>query len=105
MSHKTLLNRYYAIPADLLQEGNREDILKLYGALIHSDKSQEITIYSNEMDFKAWPSNIALIAIVGVIGFLLSSGNVYVAVFTMIVMAPSYHWRREKSVITYFDPD
>lgn len=103
MANKNSCENYYAIPADLIHDGNKEDILKLYGSLISSDKTEKINVYSSEIDWKAWPSNIALLSIIGVIGFLLSSGNPFVTIFSLIMFAPLYHWRKVKGVISFLE--
>ena len=85
MKNNNVDDHYYAIPSDLIHDGSKEDILKLYGSLISSDRTKKINIYSNEIDWKVWPSNIALLLIMSGIGFLLSSGNPFIAVFTFFL--------------------
>lgn len=103
MANNNSCENYYAIPADLIHDGNKEDILKLYASLISSDKTEKIKVYSSEIDWKAWPSNIALLLMVGVVGFLLSSANIYIALFTMVITVPLYHWRKVKGVISFLE--
>jgi len=103
MKDNNVVDHYYAIPSDLIHDGNKEDILKLYGNLISSDRTKKVTLYSGEVDWKAWPSNIALLLMMSGIGFLLSSGNPFVAVFTFFIIAPLFHWRKVRGVILYID--
>lgn len=103
MNNDKVVENYYAIPSDLIHDGNKEDILKLYASLISSDKTEKINVYSNEIDWKAWPTNIALLLMVGVAGFLLSSANFYIGLFTMVITAPLYHWRKVKGVISFLE--
>jgi hypothetical protein len=103
MKDHNVVENYYAIPSDLIHDGNKEDILKLYGSLISSDKTEKINVYSSEVDWKAWPTNIALLLMVGVAGFLLSSANPYIALFTIVITAPLFHWRKVKGVISFLE--
>lgn len=103
MAKNNYIDRYYAIPSDLLHSWNKDDITKLYGRLSSSDKTREINIYSNEIDWKVWPTNIALLLMIGGVGFLLSSANIYIALFTIIIFAPLYHWRKVRGVISYLE--
>lgn len=103
MAKNNYIDRYYAIPSDLLHNWNKDGITKLYGRLSSSDKTREINIYSNEIDWKVWPTNIALLLMFGGVGFLLSSANFYVALFTVFIFAPYYHWRKVIGVISYLE--
>ena len=103
MKNTSVVENYYAIPADLIHDGNKEDILKLYASLISSDKTEKINVYSSQIDWKVWPTNIALLLMIGVAGFLLSSANFYIALFTMVITAPLYHWRKVKGVISFLE--
>ena len=103
MAKNNYIDRYYAIPSDLLHNWNKDDIIKLYGRLSSSNKTREINIYSNEIDWKVWPTNIALLLMIGGVGFLLSSANIYIALFTIIIFVPFYNWRKVRAVISYLE--
>jgi uncharacterized membrane protein len=52
--------------------------------------------HESEIDWKEWRTNIILLLMISGIGFLLSSGNPFVAIFIFMLFAPLYRWRKEK---------
>ena len=95
---------FYAVPSRFIHEGTAEDIQKLYGSLISSEKTKEVFIYSKEMDWKVWPTNLLFLAFLSGFGFLLSGGNWFVTLFAFVVLAPNYNWRKIIGRIKYFEP-
>ncbi len=49
-----------------------------------------------EVDWRELRSNIIVLLMISGIGFLLSSGDPFVAIFIFMLFAPLYTWRKEK---------
>ncbi len=49
-----------------------------------------------EIDWKECRTNVILLLIFGVVGFLLSGGHLFGAVIIIFILAPFYRWRKEK---------
>lgn len=92
---------YYAIPSDLIHSDNKENISKIYGRLISSDKTKEIKVYKNKINKKNLLSNLVISLSMGVLGFLLSSGNYYIGIIILIIFGSLQDWREIESVIYY----
>jgi hypothetical protein len=92
---------YYAIPSNLIHNNNNEEISKLYGSLISSDKTKEIKVYTNKINKKKLPQNLILSLIIGFLGFILSSGNYYIGIIVLIIFGYLQDWREIESVIYY----
>lgn len=49
---------------------------------------------AGEIDWRTWRSNISLLLIYGVVGFLLSGGHLVFGLLTILLIAPLYQWKR-----------
>lgn len=103
MVKNNLTKRYYAIPADLCENGNWDEIAKFRFKIDTSDKRQEIPIYASKVDWKELPSNLFIMSVVGVMGFFLSGGSVGIAIFCLLILAPSRHWMAKEAKVAYLD--